>query len=205
MVRHDPARTTDAITDHLDGRGPLSTRPTPTDVGDDRVEGRTRERSVAAPVAPGERIETLDILRAFALLGVLLVNFPGAVSEGPLAGLDRVVSAALSALVLGSFYPLFSFLFGMGLGVQLTRAHQRGQKIGLIYFRRLVVLFLIGSAHAVLIWGGDVLVDYSVIGLVLLAVHRLSNRAIIALAVVVLVAGLVYPGIEPALADRPAT
>jgi uncharacterized protein len=183
----------------------LSTRANPTDVGDGHRAPGTSERTAAAPVAPGERLETLDILRAFALQGILLVNFPGIASDGRFAGLDRIVGAALSALVAGSFYPLFSFLFGMGLGVQLLRARQRGQNVALIYFRRLVVLFLIGTAHAVLVWGGDILVDYSLIGLVLLAVHRLSTRAILALAMIVLLAGVVYPAFEPALAGGSAT
>jgi uncharacterized protein len=144
------------------------------------------------------------MLRAFALLGVFLVNFPGSASDGAFAELDGVAGRALSLLVQGSFYPLFSFLFGMGFGVQLLRARQREQHVGLIYFRRLVVLFLIGTAHAVLVWGGDVLVDYSIIGLVLLAVHRLPDRAILAIATVALMVGLVYPSVEPALAERTA-
>ncbi len=154
-----------------------------------------------APVAPSERIEVLDALRAFALFGILLVNFPGAMG-GPLAAWNPRVAEAQRLLVSGSFYPLFSFLFGLGLGIQLVRAADRRRGVALLYARRLLALFLIGTLHSVLLWNGDILANYALIGVVLLLMHRLPPRAILVSAMLLLVAGMLFAGrLRDALAD----
>lgn len=137
------------------------------------------------PVAVGERIELLDVLRGFALLGILLVNFhgePGVV----MPRVDGLVASALAALVSESFYPLFSFLFGLGFAVQLARARSRGVGVSRLYIRRMLVLFLIGTVHSIFIWGGDILVRYAIAGLVLIPLHRLPRRAVLAVAGILL-------------------
>jgi uncharacterized protein len=141
------------------------------------------------PVDRTERIALLDVLRGFALLGILLVNFTGDI--GTVAPrVDEVVSEALDALVLGSFYPLFSFLFGLGFAVQLANANARGRQVYHLYVRRMAVLFLIGTAHAVFIWSGDILVRYATLGLVLIPIHRFPRNAILLLVAVLFVAQL---------------
>jgi uncharacterized protein len=144
------------------------------------------------PVASSERVELIDILRGFALLGILTVNFWGASGEAA-RGLDRIVSDVLEMAVESSFYPLFSFLFGLGFAVQLLRARERGAGVVTTYVRRMLALFLIGAFHAVVIWDGDILVTYAILGLVLVPLHRLSNRWLVVLAAVVLAAGSVGP------------
>lgn len=137
------------------------------------------------PVAVGERIELLDVLRGFALLGILLVNFhgePGVV----MPRVDGLVASALAAFVSESFYPLFSFLFGLGFAVQLARARSRGVGVSRLYIRRMLVLFLIGTVHSIFIWGGDILVRYAIAGLVLIPLHRLPRRAVLAVAGILL-------------------
>jgi uncharacterized protein len=132
------------------------------------------------PVAQTERIELFDVLRGFALLGILLVNFWG--QPGTLMpGVDAKVADVLGALVDASIYPLYSFLFGLGFAVQLQRAQQRGRATTHLYIRRMLVLFLIGSVHAVLIWEGDILVIYALTGLLLIPLHKLPGKAILAL------------------------
>jgi uncharacterized protein len=142
--------------------------------------------SQLTPVAAAERVELIDILRGFALLGILLVNFWGDSGEGARA-IDQVVSEILSTLVGGSFYPLFSFLFGLGFAVQLLRARERGATVIPVYVRRLLALFLIGAFHAIVIWDGDILRAYSVLGLALVLLHRLPDRALLVLAALPLV------------------
>jgi len=160
----------------------------------------------ARPLGPSSgngRIELFDILRGFAILGILLVNFRGPVTQG-FQALDQTVSANLNLLVLGSFYPLFSFLFGLGFAIQLRRAESRAEGVTLLWIRRLAVLLLIGTAHAVLVWSGDILVDYALVGLLLVPLSRLPMRGIAAVILVLFVVQL-QPGRFREVLDRRGT
>ncbi len=150
------------------------------------------ERARLSPVSASDRVELIDILRGFALLGILTVNFWGSSGEG-VRRLDRIVSEALDIAVSSSFYPLFSFLFGLGFAVQLVRARERGAGVVTVYVRRMLALFLIGAFHAIVIWNGDILVNYALLGLVLIPLHRLPDRWLLVLAAVPLIAGLWGP------------
>ena len=133
------------------------------------------------PVAPGERIVAMDAVRAFALLGILLMNIEGMV--GPLfgsitgvnpalTGADRVADTLIYLLVQGKFYTLFSLLFGMGFAVMMARADAAGRPFTALYLRRTFALLAIGLLHLLLLWSGDILVNYALMALVLLAVFR---------------------------------
>lgn len=147
------------------------------------------------PTQDSERIDSVDVLRGFALLGILVVNigyFAFPVSEpfylSPAAGaLDRAVHWWVTVLAQGKFYPLFSLLFGLGFAMQLRRLQERGKTAGLIYVRRLVVLLVIGLLHGVFIWAGDILVAYAVLGFALLAFAHASPRSLLLGAVIALV------------------
>ena len=148
-----------------------------------------------APVAAAERVELIDILRGFALLGILVVNFWG--NSGETArGLDKVVSDVLDIAVSSSFYPLFSFLFGLGFALQLSRARAGGANVVRLYLRRMLALFLIGAFHAIVIWNGDILVTYAVLGILLIPLHRVSDRWLLPLAAFPLIAGLWGPTVR---------
>jgi uncharacterized protein len=133
---------------------------------------------VLAPIASADRIETLDVLRGFALLGILLMNIEGfagslvgALSgvDPALTGADRFVDAAIYVLVQGKFYTLFSLLFGMGFAVMSQRAQRAARPFAGMYWRRGLVLLGIGLVHALLIWAGDILVTYALVSFLLLA------------------------------------
>jgi uncharacterized protein len=150
-----------------------------------------------SPVLPEERIVVLDVLRGFALLGILIMNMswfkiPGsawALNPRLFPGfVDRAADFVMSFLVAGKANSIFSFLFGLGLTIQMQRAEARGGKLVPMYLRRLAALFLIGATHGILLWHGDVLHIYAVIGLLLLAVRRASNKTIFTLIIVMLVA-----------------
>lgn len=147
------------------------------------------------PVAASERVELIDILRGFALLGILLVNFWGATGDAT-SRLDRAVNVVLDVGVSSSFYPLFSFLFGLGFAMQLLRARERGAGVVNLYLRRMVALFLIGSFHAVVIWSGDILVDYALFGLLLIPLHRLRDRWLWPIVALPLLLGLWAPQVR---------
>lgn len=137
--------------------------------------------NATGPIEQHERIEVMDVLRGFALLGILLMNieaFVGPLMEAlggvnpRLGGADRAMDAAIYVLVQGKFMTLFSLLFGMGFAVMLERANARGGNGTIIYARRLLALLVIGLVHAVLVWSGDILVSYALFGFVLLLFFR---------------------------------
>lgn len=145
------------------------------------------ERSVLLPIAATERIAVLDVLRGFALLGILLMNIEGFVGPLDLAvtgvdphwhGLDRVVDALTYVFVQGKFYTLFSLLFGMGFAVMAQRAQQAQRPFLGMYLRRSAGLLVIGLAHAVLLWSGDVLVTYALLALLLLATRSVPTTTL---------------------------
>jgi uncharacterized protein len=155
----------------------------------------TVSNSVLTPIQPEERIAVLDVLRGFALLGILVVNLPGAAASGYAwaAGLepfpawwDKTAEWIVNTFFSGKFNSIFSFLFGLGFTIQLTRAADRGVNVTSVYIRRMAALFAIGVAHALLVWDGDVLHIYAVLGLLLLAIRRVSDRTVAALILVTL-------------------
>jgi uncharacterized protein len=142
-------------------------------------------RAACRPTAPGERIDLLDIFRGFALLGILIVNFRGPV--GALTVLiDKTTLVAIDLLAANSFYAIFSFLFGIGFAIQLSRARHSTSGAALLLLRRLAVLFCFGALHAIFVWSGDILVDYAYCGFVLLLLHRLPSRLLLLVIVVLM-------------------
>ncbi|MEM8548257.1 MAG: DUF418 domain-containing protein [Pseudomonadota bacterium] len=134
------------------------------------------------------RIDELDVLRGFALLGVFIVHFVGsAYFELPLAEetADRWFDEwpHFTALFVSDLFfqnkanTLFATLFGMGFWVMLTRLAERGANATTIYVRRLLALFVLGVLNVIFIFPGDVLHEYALIGLVLLLLRHWPLRA----------------------------
>lgn len=160
-------------------------------------------KNTTLPVSPGglnptaaqERIEVVDILRGFALLGILLVNMalfaapPYQVAMDiaePPAALDAAAAWVIRFLAESKFYSLFSILFGFGLWMQMTRARARGVNFLPLYVRRLLVLLFIGLAHAVFFWVGDILVSYALLGFPLLLFRNARPRTLLIWVIVFL-------------------
>lgn len=139
--------------------------------------------SPLTPVAPRERIATLDVLRGFALCGVLIGNLFWLYSGRAWSGkpddgaLDVAASWFVMLVVQSKAQTLLTFLFGFGFAAQLLRAQRRGEPVMGLYVRRLVVLFAIGALHVALLWWGDVTWTYAVAGFGLLLFQHASNRA----------------------------
>lgn len=127
-----------------------------------------------SPTPPAERFATLDILRGFALFGVLVVNVLQGYT-GPGGELDRIVANTLRILGEGTFYPVFSFLFGLGFALQL----RKGTTALPLFRRRLLALLGFGLVHGFLIWRGDILAAYALIGLLLPLFRQLSDRGLV--------------------------
>jgi uncharacterized protein len=161
--------------------------------------------STAAPpldaVKKPERITAMDAARGLAILGIFFVNIEAFAT--PFGAFVEWLpdTSSLLALVsyyfvqvfcVGKFYPLFSMLFGMGLVLQRERARSSGRPFVPLYLRRLAVLMLIGLAHGLLLWWGDILFLYSLCGLVLLVLSAAGARTLLIIAIVFAVLAAVF-------------
>ncbi|MEE4196047.1 MAG: DUF418 domain-containing protein [Bacteroidales bacterium] len=139
------------------------------------------------PVAAKERIQLLDILRGFAILGILMVNMP--LFNSPI--MARIGNFALwhsqanhlADLVIrfffeGKFYSLFSILFGIGFYLFLQKQNDSGTSILPTFRRRLFYLLLFGVLHITLLWAGDILFFYALFGFVLILFRKKTTRSL---------------------------
>ncbi|MCY0943058.1 DUF418 domain-containing protein [Streptomyces antarcticus] len=139
------------------------------------------------------RISELDALRGFALLGILLVNALmmagpyalGGIDDPDASLVDRTVEGVVQTFVVGKFYLMFSFLFGYSFSLQLTSADRDGERPVPRLLRRSLGLFALGALHAVLLFSGDILMTYAVLGLILIAVRGCSPQAALLAAKIV--------------------
>lgn len=174
----------------------------------------------AAGTAP--RIADLDALRAFALFGILCVNIwyfadPYAVtgSSSPVfqSGVDTAVRFAVSLLFEAKFYILFSFLFGYSFVLQWASAVSGQESVVARTVRRAAGLVVLGLLHGLLLFNGDILLTYGLLGLVLLGTRHLSPRAaamvgisvIGCMGVLIMLLGLVSAALEPLSGETAGT
>ncbi|HEV7306545.1 DUF418 domain-containing protein [Ensifer sp.] len=167
-----------------------------------------------------DRVDDVDALRGFALVGILLVNimafasgFYGLELSNPAFSsiTDRTVNFVVALFFEMKFYLLFSFLFGYSFTLQMRSAEKSGRAFVPRLLRRQAGLWLIGVAHAVLLFHGDILTTYAVLGIVLLMLRNRRDASLLRLAtwLVILVAlawsafGIVAT-LVPMPLDRPA-
>ncbi|MEN5255789.1 DUF418 domain-containing protein [Pseudomonas protegens] len=145
----------------------------------------------ASGATQAARLEQVDALRGFALLGILAVNiwsfadpyYASSVSNpGYASSLDHLVRWLVSVFFETKFYLLFSFLFGYSFTLQMTSAERSGERFVPRMLRRQLALLVIGLIHGALLFYGEILSLYAVLGLVLLMLRGLSVRWAAALA-----------------------
>ncbi len=150
----------------------------------------TLDSHSAAPTAKGDRYVVMDVLRGFALFGVLLVNiyeFGGEdvlitadqLAALPSAALDERLTFWLSLFVYDKANTLFAFLFGFGFWVQMERLEARGAPFRSIYLRRAAILLIIGWVHLLCLFGWDILHIYGIAAFILFFCRRLPDRALL--------------------------
>ena len=163
-----------------------------------------------------DRVEFVDTLRGFALLGVFGANlliFSGFTYMSdeqramlPTAGVDKVAYLLELIFIENKFMGLFSFLFGVSFWLFLTRANARGVDGARLFYRRLFWLFVIGAIHGWLFWCFDILRFYALWGLLLPLFLRVSNRALLSFALFfALLAPALISGLRSLLAGPAAT
>jgi uncharacterized protein len=153
-----------------------------------------------SPVAEPERIAALDVLRGVAIFGIFMVNMQffamplmdmiPVSPAGDVALRDHVSWVIVKAFFEYKFISIFSLLFGMGMVVQMKRAEAKGRPFAPVYLRRLLVLMLIGLAHALLLWYGDILFLYAWVGLLVFLMRKLRPKVLVILALVGILAGV---------------
>lgn len=169
---------------------------------------------VDGPLPESERRPELDALRGLAIAGVLVVNsfafaYP-IFSSSPQAAdvrfsgpADRIVQMAVALLLEGKFYTLLCILFGAGLMLQHRRAEARRIPFGWFCIRRLLLLFVIGMAHGILFFAGDILSFYALVALAALLFRQLSGRRLLITALSVFLLGLILAGTAGRSSVRP--
>ena len=165
------------------------------------------------PTPPNERHHFLDVLRGFALFGVLIANMayhsgywfmsPEQQQALPMSESGDVLLWIIHFVTDGKFYSLFSLLFGLGFALQLERSMKRQQPFASRFARRLFVLLLFGLAHALLIWVGDILTLYALLGFLLLLFRNTSDKWLLRWTVILLILPIVQYAIMWSQAPPP--
>ncbi len=146
------------------------------------------------PVSETRRIDSLDVLRGFAVLGILIMNiqsfglpmmaYMNPTVYGEFDGADYWIWLVEHLLADLKFMSIFSMLFGAGVVLFTSRIEARGRSAAGLHYRRMGWLLLIGLIHGYLLWYGDILVLYSLCGMLLYLARKLSPRLLIPLSVV---------------------
>lgn len=139
------------------------------------------------PVDGSNRIDVLDYLRGFALLGIILINIVFLLSANTPAPntADAAYWKFLYLFVEGRFYTIFSFLFGVGFYLFISRANMKGKNGTILFLRRLLVMFSLGLLHS-MYHPGEALTVYAVCGLLILPLYKLKKELNLMIALILL-------------------
>lgn len=135
------------------------------------------------------RVEIVDALRGFALLGIILIHsvehfdffYPPEIQWGFSAELDQFVMQAVMFLVSGKAYSIFALMFGFSFYIQMKRQKNKGVDFSVRFIWRLLILMVLGFIHS-LFYEGDILLIYAVLGIPLVFLDRLNNIQLSVLA-----------------------
>ena len=143
-----------------------------------------------------KRIEVVDSIRGFALLGVIFANVPYKITDTNESSLNNIIDLLIDLLVSQKFITIFSILFGFGFYIQLNRHMEPLGKFKRYFLKRMFLLFLIGAIHCYLIWNGDILMSYAIGGVFLLLIRKCSKRSIFLLAIFfnIIITGVFFIG-----------
>jgi len=155
-----------------------------------------------SPVSAGKRIVSLDVLRGFAVLGILVMNIQAfsmiiaayfnPTAYGDLQGANFWVWLLSHVFADQKFMTIFSMLFGAGIVLMWQRAQAVGRKSTGLHYRRMLWLIIFGLMHAYLIWSGDILFTYGFCGLFVYWFRKLRPTTL-------LIVGLIILSVSPAL------
>ena len=150
----------------------------------------TLDTAALAPTTKRDRYVVMDVLRGFALLGVMTINLYEFGGENvlitaeqlaalPSAALDGRLEFWVKLFVYDKANTLFAFLFGLGFWIQMERLQARGAPFESIYLRRAAILLILGCIHLLCLFGWDILHIYGITAFILFACRRLPDRALL--------------------------
>lgn len=176
------------------------------------MTNNTNQNTNCGPVKPSERLLLLDILRGFAIFGILLVNIH--FYSRPLFAifnfhdknvsiLDYLVQVGTNLFVSEKFYSILALLFGIGMGIIFERTREKKARFESIYIRRLMGLFIIGIIHALLFYAGDFIGNYAIVGFFLIFFKNRKSKTILIFSLIILLFP-VFKRIHTVLTYQPA-
>jgi uncharacterized protein len=157
------------------------------------------------PVQANERETFMDVLRGFAILGIFIANLGSGFSwynesdhaTGPmlLPGWDHKMTFLHHMFIEGKFYSIFSLLFGWGIALQFKRADAKGINALPTVRRRLMFMLLLGAIH-LMIWPGDIVFFYALLGFLLLPLRKLSNKTMLITGAILILSPVLLYGLK---------
>ncbi|MEN2284444.1 alpha/beta fold hydrolase [Algoriphagus sp. SE2] len=153
-------------------------------------------KTLLQPINNSKRIEVVDALRGFALLGVLYANIPFGGNPPIVSAYDETLHFLYNFLISKKFISIFSMLFGFGFFIQFSRAQEKGIHFNSYFLKRMGLLFLIGCIHSFVLWNGDIIMSYAFGGVFLLLLRNWPVKKLMILAVIfnVLLTGATFIG-----------
>ncbi len=159
-------------------------------------------KTLITPTSFPERIVSLDVLRGVAVLGILIMNIQsfsmiGAAYINPtayvdLSGINKWVWILSHLLANEKFMSIFSILFGAGVILFSERAIEKGRRASAFHYRRMLWLLIFGMIHAYLIWYGDILVAYSLCGMLVFLFRKMKPKKLVVFSFLFFVIPIIF-------------
>jgi len=159
-------------------------------------------KTIIKATSPEQRIISLDLLRGFAVLGILIMNiqsfsaigaaYINPTAYGDLTGLNKWIWILSELFADSKFMSIFSMLFGVGIIIFTERALKKGRRAGRLHYRRNFWLFLFGMVHAYLIWYGDILVAYSLCAFLAFVFRKLKPKTLLIYSVLFFIVPIIF-------------
>ena len=154
-----------------------------------------------APVSKKNRIEILDVIRGFAIFGIIIANIQSwsgykyipfeQLETLPYYDLNSTLHYLFMFFIDTKFYALFSILFGIGFFLQFKRFRDEQAEFIATYRRRLAYLMLFGAIHG-FFWSGDILFIYGAVGLVFILFRNVKVKNLLTISIVFYYSWLIY-------------
>lgn len=188
------------MSDELDLTNDTTTISQPVEVEATTEPVEPTLRPEPAPVASTERFASIDVVRGFALCGILVMNImsfglPEAAYMNPTVGGGfsglNFIQWVIAALIFdGKMMSTFSMLFGAGMVIMTDRTEARGGSPAAFFYRRAGILLVFGMLHGYLLWMGDILYSYAICGMIVYLFRNRGPRILVMLGIIFLTVGL---------------
>ena len=159
-------------------------------------------KTILKATLPEQRIVSLDLLRGFAVLGILIMNiqsfsmigaaYINPAANGDLIGLNKLTWILSNLFADSKFMSIFSMLFGVGIIIFTERALEKGRRAGRLHYRRNFWLLIFGMIHAYLIWYGDILVAYSLCAFFAFVFRNLKPKTLLIYSILFFVVPILF-------------